>query len=71
MVPTPVAYKSHGEEVTIKVELPVHKKWWRNFVDHNGPISDWLQGVERPGKATAMRDAWGTVRVNIASEPAA
>jgi hypothetical protein len=71
MVTTPVAFKRHGEEVTIKVEVPVHKKWWRNFVDHDGPISVRLQGVERPGKATAMRDARGQVRVNIALEPAA
>jgi hypothetical protein len=68
---TPVAYKRNGDEVTIKVELPDHKKWWRNFVDHDGPISVRLQGVERRGKATATRDARGQVRVNIALEPAA
>jgi hypothetical protein len=71
MVTTPVACKRHGEEVTIKVEVPGHKKCRRNFIDHEGPISVRLQGVEPPGKATAMRDARGQVRVNIAFEPAA
>ena len=62
---TPVAYKRDGDEVTIKVALPDRKKWWRNFVDHDGPISVRLQGVERRGRATAVRDSRGNVRVNI------
>ena len=68
---TPVAYKRQGDEVTIKVALPDHKKWWRNFVDHDGPISVRLRGVERRGKATAVRDARGQVRVNIILESSA
>jgi hypothetical protein len=68
---TPVAYKRHGDEVTIKVGLPDRKKWWRNFVDQGGPISVRLQGVERRGKATAVRDSRGQVRVNIVLESAA
>ena len=68
---TPVAYKRHDDEVTIKVELPDHKKWWRNFTDHDGPIFVRLQGVERRGRATAVRDARGQVTVTIALEPEA
>lgn len=68
---TPVAYKRHDDEVTIKVELPDHKKWWRNFVDQDGPVSVRLQDVERRGKATAVRDARCQVRVNVVLEPSA
>jgi hypothetical protein len=69
-ISTPVAYKRHDDEVTIKVELPNQKTWWRNFADHDGPISVWLQVVERRGNATAVRDSRGQVRVNIVLEPA-
>jgi len=68
-VSTPVAYKRHGDEVTIKVEFPDRKKWSRNFLDDDGPISVRLQGVERDGKATATRDSRGKVRVEIVLEP--
>jgi hypothetical protein len=68
---TPVAYKRHGDDMAIKVALSDHKKWWRNFADHDGPISVRLHGVERRGRATAVRDARGQVTVNIALEPEA
>ena len=35
---TPVGYKRHGEEMTIGVQFPDQKKWWRNFLDGGGPI---------------------------------
>jgi hypothetical protein len=66
---TPVAYKQHGDEVTIGVQFPDQKTWWRNFLDGGGPISVRLRGVERSGKATAVRDAGGKVTVNIALVP--
>jgi F420H(2)-dependent quinone reductase len=66
---TPVAYKRRGDEVTIGVQFPDQKKWWRNFVAGGGPISVRLRGVERNGKATAVRDAQGRVTVNIVLEP--
>jgi hypothetical protein len=68
---TPVAYKRRGDEVTIKVELPNQKQWWRNFIDEDGPISVLLQGVDRRGRATAVRDAEGKVSVTIALDPTA
>lgn len=66
---TPVAYERHGDEVTIKVEFPDHKNWWSNFFDEDGPISVRLQGVKRDGRATAVRDSQGKVRVNVVLEP--
>ncbi|MGD0748692.1 MAG: nitroreductase/quinone reductase family protein [Acidimicrobiales bacterium] len=66
---TPVAYKRHGDEVTIKVQFPDQKKWWRNFLDEDGPISVRLHGVERDGTAIAVRDPQGKVMVNIVLEP--
>lgn len=66
---TPVAYKRQGDEVSIKVEWPDRKTWWRNFADHDEPIFVRLQGVERRGNATATRDPQGQVRVNIILEP--
>jgi len=66
---TPVAYRRHGDEVTIGVQFPDQKKWWRNFLDAGGPISLRLRGVERNGKATAVRDSRGRVTVNVVLEP--
>jgi hypothetical protein len=66
---TPVGYKRHGDEVTIGVQFPDQKKWWHNFLDGGGPISVRLQGVERHGRATAVRDPRGKVTVNIVLEP--
>jgi hypothetical protein len=66
---TPVAHKRHGDEVTIKVEFPDQKNWWRNFLDEDGPISVRLQGVECDGKATAVRDSHGKVKVTIVLKP--
>ena len=63
---TPVNYKRQGDQVTIEVMLPDQKQWWRNFVDEAGPISLRLDGQERTGSATAVRDSRGKVKVNIA-----
>jgi F420H(2)-dependent quinone reductase len=67
-ITTPVAYKKHGDEVTIGVQFPDQKQWWRNFADGESPISVRLRGVERNGKATAVRDSRGKVMVNIVLE---
>jgi len=66
---TPVSYKRHGDEVTIGVQFPDQKQWWRNFLDEDGPISVRLEGVERSGTATAVRDSRGKVIVKIDLEP--
>jgi hypothetical protein len=67
---TPVAYKKQGEKVTITVEWPDRKTWWRNFADQDGPISVRLQGVDRHGTATAVRDSRGKVHVDVSLHPA-
>lgn len=51
----PVAYRREGDEVTIRVELPDRKNWWRNFTGEGGPLSLRLDGVERTGHAVASR----------------
>ena len=36
---TPVAYRRDGNQVTILVDLPDAKNWWRNFTDDGGPVT--------------------------------
>jgi hypothetical protein len=51
----PVGYKRDGDDVTIRVELPDHKSWWRNFTGEGAPILVKLEGVDRAGHGTAER----------------
>lgn len=39
----PVAYQRDGDQVTIRVDLPDAKNWWRNFTGDGGPVT--LAGV--------------------------
>ncbi|MDT7554208.1 MAG: hypothetical protein QOI16_2744, partial [Pseudonocardiales bacterium] len=43
----PVGYKRAGDDVTILVELPDHKSWWRNFTGEGAPVSVKLDGIDR------------------------
>jgi hypothetical protein len=52
----PVGYKREGDDLTIPVELPDHKSWWRNFTGEGAPIFVKLDGVDRAGHGTAQRD---------------
>ncbi|WP_207632336.1 hypothetical protein [Occultella kanbiaonis] len=61
----PVAYRRTGETLTIAVELPEQKRWWRNFLDEGGPILLHLNGVDEPGHAVARRDDGGKVTVAV------
>jgi hypothetical protein len=61
----PVAYSRRGDDLTIHVEFPDQKKWWRNFVGDGGPVLVQLQGVERGGHAVANRDSEGQVTVSV------
>lgn len=61
---TPVAYKRAGDKVTIGVQMPDAKNWWRNFVD-GGPITLRLDGVHRTGHAVSRRDDRGRVTVSV------
>lgn len=61
----PVAYARRADELTISVELPDQKAWWRNFTGEGAELLVRLGGVDRPGWATAHRDADGKVTVTI------
>ncbi|WP_106194583.1 hypothetical protein [Umezawaea tangerina] len=62
---TPVGYRRVGDVVTIGVQFPDAKKWWRNFLGEGGPISLELDGVERGGHAVARRDERGRVSLTV------
>lgn len=65
----PVGYSRQGEVLTIPVEIPDQKNWWRNFVGDGGPIHVRLQGVDRRGHANAGRDHSEKMKVKVALEP--
>lgn len=64
---TPVAYRREGDQVTILVDVPDVKNWWRNFTGDGGRITLRLDGTDRPGRAVAHRSgpAWATVVVTL------
>lgn len=62
----PVAYTRRGDDLTIRVEFPDQKKWWRNFTGDGGPLFVRLEGTERAGHAVAERDGNGRVQVAVA-----
>lgn len=62
-------YVRDGETVTIGVELPDRKRWWRNFLGAGGPVALRLGGVDRTGHAVTERDDDG-VRVRVRLDPA-
>lgn len=61
----PVGYSRQGDEITIRVELPEKKRWWRNFLGEGGPILLRLGGVDEPGHAVAHRGNAGKVTVAV------
>jgi hypothetical protein len=67
----PVGYTRRGDDLTIPVELPGQKTWWRNFLGDDGPIAVRLRGVDRSGHAVANRDDTGQVTGTVHLEPAA
>lgn len=62
---TPVGYRRRGSIVTIGVQLPEAKTWWRNFLGDGGPISVQLDGADHSGHASARRDERGRVTVTV------
>lgn len=61
----PVAYRRTGDVVTIGVQMPDAKSWWRNFTGDGGPIGLEVDDVERSGHAVARRDEKGRVTVTV------
>jgi len=68
---TPVAYRRDGDQVTLMVDLPAVKNWWRNFTGDGGPVTLRLDGTYRTGHAIAHRAgaAWATVTVTLDPPP--
>jgi F420H(2)-dependent quinone reductase len=62
---TPVVFRKVGDTVTISVEVPQRKKWWRNFTGEGGPLSMELNGVERAGHAVAAENGKGKVIITV------
>jgi hypothetical protein len=61
----PVAYRRTGDEVTISVNMPEAKTWWRNFLGAGGPLTLRLDSMERTGHAVAKCDEKGRVTVTV------
>lgn len=62
---TPVAFRQAGDTITISVDVPQRKKWWRNFTGEGGPLSMELNGVERAGHAVAAENGKGRVIITV------
>jgi hypothetical protein len=62
---TPVAFRQAGDTVTISVDFPRRKKWWRNFTGEGGPLSMELDGTERAGHAVAAENGSGKVIITV------
>ncbi len=61
----PVAYRRVGAELTVNVEFPDVKGWWRNFTGDGGAILLRLDGADRTGHAVARRDGPRRVIVTV------
>jgi hypothetical protein len=60
----PVGYRRDGDRVTVGVDWPERKRWWRNLSDA-APVEIWLAGVRRAGTAQARGDEHAGVTVEI------
>jgi hypothetical protein len=66
----PVGYERDGDRVTIGVDWPERKRWWRNLSDA-APVEIWLAGVRRVGTGRAHGDEHAGVTVEIRLDDAA
>jgi F420H(2)-dependent quinone reductase len=60
----PVGYHRDGDRVTVGVDWPERKRWWRNLSDA-APVEIWLAGVRRAGTGQARGDEHTGVTVEI------
>jgi hypothetical protein len=67
----PVVYRRAGDRVTLMVDVPDVKNWWRNFTGDGGPVTLRLDGTDRTGHAVAHRTSSGWGTVTIALDPPA
>lgn len=66
----PVGYRRTGDTVTIRVELPDQKTWWRNFSGDGAPMTIRLDGADHAGRGVARRDERGRVAVTFTLDEA-
>ena len=60
----PVGYDRDGDRVTVGVDWPERKRWWRNLLEP-APVEIWLAGVHRTGTGQARGDEHTGVSVEI------
>jgi hypothetical protein len=60
----PVGYERDGDDVTIGIDWPERKRWWRNLREP-APVELRLAGVRRTGVAQAHGDEQTGVRVEV------
>ena len=60
----PVGYQQEGNVVTIGVDWPERKRWWRNLLEP-APVEIRLAGVRRAGTGQARGDEHTGVTVEI------
>ena len=61
----PVGYHEDGDRVTIPVEWPEGKRWWRNLRGDGAPVELRIRGVRRIGIARAVGDERSGVAVEV------
>lgn len=67
---TPVSYRETDAGISIGVQFPDAKNWWRNFTGEGGPIAIRLHGTDRTGHAVARRETPRRATVTIALDTA-
>ena len=60
----PVGYRQDGDRVTIGIDWPERKVWWRNLRD-GGSVRLRLRGEERTGHAVVEGDEQSGVKVVV------
>jgi F420H(2)-dependent quinone reductase len=60
----PVGYHREGDLVTIGIDWPERKRWWRNLREE-APVELRLAGVRRTGTAVARGDELAGVTVEV------
>lgn len=64
-----VFYRRSGDDVTIGVDWPERKLWWRNLRGDGGPVELRLRGETRRGHARVEGDERSGVKVRVRLEP--
>ena len=60
----PVAYKQEGDKLTLHVDWPERKVWWKNLIG-GAPVTVRLRGQVRHGHGVTHGDARSGVHVDV------